>query len=56
MLSQKVKTQEDVIAKKDEDIRGLNSRINDFESQVIKLQKLFESKYQELAQQNAIME
>jgi len=56
MLSQKVKTQEDTISKKDEEIRSLNNRINDYETQVIKLQKLFESKYQELAQQHAIVE
>lgn len=56
MLSQKVKTQEDTIHKKNEEILQLNNRITDFESQVMKLQKIFEQKYQELAQQNAMVE
>ncbi len=49
MLSAKVKSQEDIIAQKEEEIRKLNTRIQESENQQIKLSKLFEEKYQEIA-------
>lgn len=45
VLSAKIKSQEDTIAKRDEEIQELTARITDFEATQIRLQKLFEEKY-----------
>lgn len=56
ILSNKLKSQEDVIAKKDAEIADLKHKMKDFESSQARVSKFFEDKYQELAIQNAMME
>lgn len=53
VLSAKIKSQEDTIARRDEEIQELTARIADFEATQIRLQKLFEEKYQDLSLQSA---
>lgn len=53
VLSAKIKSQEDTIAKRDEEIQQLHARIADFEATQVRLQKLFEEKYQDLSLQSA---
>lgn len=48
--------QEETILKRDEDIKTLQTKVDQYESQIQRLQKMFDSKYNEIIQQRDLLD
>ena len=56
MISARIKVQEETILKRDEDIKTLQTKVDQYESQIQRLQKMFDSKYNEIIQQRDLLD
>jgi hypothetical protein len=56
LISARIKVQEETILKRDEDIKTLQTKVDQYESQIQRLQKMFDSKYNEIIQQRDLLD